>query len=482
VNPSDLEDVGDVTDAVEAGTITPDSSIVPGDHLILAIEAQGLEGALAEEGSSSATGQFAGIHNELGASADSPLEDAVQIRIEQTNPGPNQNAELVTVENTDYLTVIPDTENETYYAVVNTDGGLANGDAANPVAVTNGDGQLSDGDNYGLEFKVISYSVNDDNWGLVGPNADGDLENETVSAGPFSINAADASLNNADDLGVQAGENVTFSGTSNLAPNSELTVTVETERDEPSQFIDDTTVTVDADGTWEATFETTFVNAIEGTDFDITVEQAENAGSDPLIDESGTVEGPPTVNALTFNDQEVVATGTQTVVVQNVNLSEGGFIAIHQGGAGGPVIGNSDYIAEGTSRTNIPIALSETLPQGETTLVAMAHLDTDGDQTYEFAGGSLDGPYPGDNFVSSATITAGQPTTTATPTTTTATPTDTTTEPTETTTEPTETEPPETEPPADDTTTDGAGSPGFGVTAAIVALLGAALLALRRRA
>jgi PGF-CTERM protein len=38
------------------------------------------------------------------------------------------------------------------------------------------------------------------------------------------------------------------------------------------------------------------------------------------------------------------------------------------------------------------------------------------------------------------------------------------------------------EPTDEPTTTDGAGSPGFGVTAAIVALLGAALLALRRRA
>lgn len=84
------------------------------------------------------------------------------------------------------------------------------------------------------------------------------------------------------------------------------------------------------------------------------------------------------------------------------------------------------------------------------------------------AGSYTHGVFVGNNS-QTASLTVNPQTTTTTETT--------TTEPTETTTEPTETEPP-----ADDTTTDGAGSPGFGVTAAIVALLGAALLALRRRA
>jgi PGF-CTERM protein len=182
------------------------------------------------------------------------------------------------------------------------------------------------------------------------------------------------------------------------------------------------------------------------------------------------------VNALTFNDQQVVAEGTQTVTVAEVNLSDGGFIAIHRGSASGEVIGNSDYIQPNTQRTNVPITLDSSV-SGETTLVAMAHLDTDADETYDFPGD--DGPYPGDNFIDDATVTAGEgggatPTATPTPTQTddgTATPTAT-----ETTT-------------AGDggdgtataTETDGQGSPGFGITAAVVALIAAALLALRRR-
>jgi len=57
--------------------------------------------------------------------------------------------------------------------------------------------------------------------------------------------------------------------------------------------------------------------------------------------------------AVTFSDQE---TSGDSVVVDSATLSEGGFIAIHQGSASGPVVGNSDYLEPGTV-SNVEIQL-----------------------------------------------------------------------------------------------------------------------------
>jgi hypothetical protein len=88
------------------------------------------------------------------------------------------------------------------------------------------------------------------------------------------------------------------------------------------------------------------------------------------------------------------------VTVANAELSEGGFVVIHStpvvpdnGTAADSVIGNSEFIAD--SASDIQITLDEPIT-ANTTLVAMAHRDTDGDQAYNFPelnGTAVDGPY-----------------------------------------------------------------------------------------
>ena len=456
VDPSDV-DMEFVRENV-GSAITPDSDIAENDHLIVQINAEGLEGVVNATGEDNAARALAGIHSASGdrsgvdlsepdssssATNDDYTTNQILIEAVETDPGPNQDADVVNAEDSGIAGAAVDDDNDTYYVVID-----------------NRADQLTDTDDtYNLEFTIPPYHQDDNSFGLVAPDDDGDFENETVSA-EYTIVDEEATVDGPDTLGAPAQSGVTLTGTSTVAPGAELDVQVSTKNEQPSQFINTSTAVVQADGTWSADFGDTFADAVEGTEFDIEVSY-ENRDLDTDTDE-GVVLGDPVTNALTFNDQQVVTEGTQVVTVAEVNLSQGGFIAIHQGGPGGPVIGNSDYIAEDTTRTNIAIALDEQLPQGETTLVAMSHQDTNNNEEYEFDGGAVDAPYPDDAFVSSATITTGQA------------------QPPE--TEPPETEPPETEPPADDTTTDGAGSPGFGVTAAIVALLGAALLALRRRA
>ncbi|MCD2203576.1 DUF7282 domain-containing protein [Halobacterium sp. KA-6] len=173
------------------------------------------------------------------------------------------------------------------------------------------------------------------------------------------------------------------------------------------------------------------------------------------------------VNAVTtISDQE---SDGSTVVVDSVTLANGGFVTIHDGTlADGAVFdsvrGTSEYLAPGTHE-NVEVMLDSEL-NGETTVFAMAHADSDGDETYDFveSEGSADGPYVanGAPVMSSATVDAPAMTTT--------------TETMETTEmmEPTE---------AGDTTDGESGGsvPGFGIGIALVALLGAALLAVRQQ-
>jgi surface glycoprotein (TIGR04207 family)/PGF-CTERM protein len=166
--------------------------------------------------------------------------------------------------------------------------------------------------------------------------------------------------------------------------------------------------------------------------------------------------------SVTFNDQTLE---DGSVTVASATLSEGGFVTIHDSTVAddplGSVAGTSDFLSSGTSEdVEVEVDISES---GQ--FFAMPHLDTNGNEEYDFVSseGSADGPYTtseGDIVLVSAQITVE----TETPT-----PTDT----------PTET-PTETDDETPTQTTSG-GQPGFGLAVSLIALIGAALIALRRR-
>jgi PGF-CTERM protein len=92
-------------------------------------------------------------------------------------------------------------------------------------------------------------------------------------------------------------------------------------------------------------------------------------------------------------------TGGHTVIVDEVYLPEGGFVAIHDssltdGGADvlASVRGMSGYLEPG-NHSNLTVTLDDPLEEDET-LFAMPHTDTNGDRTYSFvgSGGEADGP------------------------------------------------------------------------------------------
>lgn len=126
-----------------------------------------------------------------------------------------------------------------------------------------------------------------------------------------------------------------------------------------------------------------------------------------------------TAASATFDDQ---TTGGASVTVASAAMPEGGFVAIHDsslldGKVFESVIGVSEKLDAGTHE-DVDVELFTGVPggdfdqstlEGEQTLIAMPHLDTNGNGTYDFltSEGSEDDPYSadGETVVDDAAVT-----------------------------------------------------------------------------
>ena len=84
-----------------------------------------------------------------------------------------------------------------------------------------------------------------------------------------------------------------------------------------------------------------------------------------------------TTASITFDDQQ---SNGSAVLINRTNLSAGGFIVILDDG--GAIIGNSSYLEPGVYE-NLTIELNTTLNRTQV-LVAVPHLDTNGNQTFDY--------------------------------------------------------------------------------------------------
>ena len=130
------------------------------------------------------------------------------------------------------------------------------------------------------------------------------------------------------------------------------------------------------------------------------------AGVGAVSADSHTDENPEA--SVDFDDQ---TTEGDTVTVDEVTVEEGGFVAIHDsslldGEVVESVIGVSEYLEAGTHE-DVEVTLFEGVDGAEfdqseldedSTLIAMPHRDTDGDEEYDFVenDGGNDGPYTED--------------------------------------------------------------------------------------
>ncbi|MEF8869283.1 MAG: BGTF surface domain-containing protein, partial [Haloarculaceae archaeon] len=466
----DFEDGAAIADYIAAGNITRDSTIANGDELVLQLEASGLEGAI------NSTGEDDPVD------ALDELEDKgiINLTFYQALGSKPANADQISFELEEVsgsTEVVVDSQNDTVFmaidsnAIVNYDDDLEIDD----VVVANM--TLNDRDAIN---QVGSDPVSDTilNGGMAfGPEPDNALvprnERQTVTT-EFRVvdNEVEFDTVQEDLVLVDAAADQQITGTSTLAPGSEITISASATG--ASAFLLDNDTIIQPDGTFTATLDFTNVTAGQNFTLDVTNVPGPSLENDPEVD--GRVQAAATAS-VTFENQTSMG---DEVTVASATLSEGGFVTIHDatlqdGDVFGSVRGTSDYLDNGTS-TDIVVTLDDPISETQT-LIAMPHQDTNGNEAYDFVSseGAQDGPYTsgGEAVVDSAQVTYEEPTPTPTATpepTATATP-----EPTATATpEPTATEPSTPEP---TTTGDGA---GFGVIVALIALIGAALLAVRR--
>ncbi|WP_227014903.1 DUF7282 domain-containing protein [Natronorubrum aibiense] len=147
----------------------------------------------------------------------------------------------------------------------------------------------------------------------------------------------------------------------------------------------------------------------EGVDDDAAtadLSQFLEADLEQRVEEIDALEGQATVS---FTDQE---RDDDAVVIDTVDLSEGGFVALYDDGTVDPaaVVGASAYLEPG-SHSDVEIDLEDPL-EGEQSLVAVVHHDTTGDETFQYAetDGAEDEPYvaPGGGpILDTALVTGG---------------------------------------------------------------------------
>jgi predicted ribosomally synthesized peptide with SipW-like signal peptide len=123
-------------------------------------------------------------------------------------------------------------------------------------------------------------------------------------------------------------------------------------------------------------------------DLGFYTEQCRHNDGEGMAAEVASVDIPDTQTVTVEED------GSTMVHVDRTTLPEGGYVVLHN--EAGPVIGNTDYLSPGTHgnlEITVPNAddIIDEDDDGDTTVVAMAHKDTDDDQTYDFP--NADGPY-----------------------------------------------------------------------------------------
>ena len=119
---------------------------------------------------------------------------------------------------------------------------------------------------------------------------------------------------------------------------------------------------------------------------------------------TGAGDGNATGASVTFEDQ--TSNGT-AVVLANVTLPNGGFVAVHnttEAGQVGDVLGNTSYLESGTHENLTVTFMTNTSISNETELTVMLYEDTNDNQAYDYP--AADSPYmvDGEPVTANATV------------------------------------------------------------------------------
>lgn len=320
------------------------------DALVYQVQAPGIQGFL---------------ETRTGTTEDAMVA-ADALSLTQSNPFFNQAPKQLNLTNdASGLTITQAEGTDTYFIVANVDQLNLSRDT-NLGTIPFGSPQV--GETYDVAFSI------DDRVGTLSASDD---PTEFVEAG-FQLDPAN--INNDGEFEIRIQEEFDVSGTTGLAPGTEFNIVIEDQMT-PGSFMFVDNATVDENGEFSAEYAPQDIPA-SGSEFElqITVPDFPNAAG---IREDGLFREQPTAN-VTINDQTRI--GGDLVVIDSGDLSDGGYIAIHEGGPGGPIIGSSKLLAPG-SFNNLPIALNfnDTISENST-LTAMPHFDRPNDGFFRFDG------------------------------------------------------------------------------------------------
>ncbi|WP_101296412.1 BGTF surface domain-containing protein [Halegenticoccus soli] len=292
----DLEDSDDVIEAIENNQLTQTSDVAQKDYAVIAVEASGIYGSLGDT-----TGDSYNIDT---------ASDDVSVTIEQTNPAKNREAKVYQNEN---LEIITDDERNLLFFVIELDGNVLD---------RNGAVGFEDGDRYEVNFTVLG---------------DGKLaeEDETVKTS-FTVDDRSVSLdlNDDDKVEVEASENATISGDTNVAPGTDITFRLQSESGADNPFFMTETMNVTQDGSFEGTFDFSEVEA--GAYFSVAVSATPDLSGETSFDgvvveaqpdettteENETTTETPTPTETTTETPE--PTDTDTATPEPTDSNEGG--------------------------------------------------------------------------------------------------------------------------------------------------------------
>ena len=254
------------------------------DVLVTRLTVPGLSGVLGSVSGGEVTDEFTAALQST-TTAEAPL----RVVLEEQNPGLNR--EPVTLDIGEVLStgpVIDDAltviyvSDDTYFLFVEYDSVAAS-------AFEETDSAFEDDDEIAVNSSLQDTSLLD-----IDPNETDDTEIESqyqTASAIFTLEAAEGSFDqNDDDLVTTTAEaNATITGTTNVAPGTELTVVIRSGEEAQSPFIEAKTVTVSTDGTFVATFDLSA--QVPGDTFEVEVIQAPfSTASEGVIVEENTTE------------------------------------------------------------------------------------------------------------------------------------------------------------------------------------------------
>ena len=213
------DDVEDIPARAEAGNLTQTGTIAEGDAVVVQVEASGFEGALKPESDATT------LYNTSSDNA-----NIFSLSFEEESAPLNQEDSVVNISDigADDYDVLYDGANDAHYVVIDSDG-------------FTDEFSHEDGDEYTANFTVFddfSDLVDDD----VSVTADFNVEDPEL----------ELDGNEDDEIILEAGPGQAITGTTNLAPGSEVEVSLDSDTS-TDPFLKRPTADVQADGSFEAT-------------------------------------------------------------------------------------------------------------------------------------------------------------------------------------------------------------------------------------